>query len=230
MGEDGRKMSKRFGNVVNPDEIVKTYGADTMRIYEMFMGPFDQQIAWSTSSMVGSRRFIERVWKLSEKVAVSENTQDSSVLRTLHKAIKKVTDDIQGLRFNTAISTLMIAVNELEKAPQISREQFETLLKLLAPFAPHVVDELWTSLGNKGSIHISAWPIYNAELTIDSTTIIMVQVNGKVRGSLEISPEMPENDLKTRVLELPEIKKWTDGKEVKKVIVIKGKMVSIVTS
>jgi len=260
MGEDGRKMSKRFGNVVNPDDVVKTYGADTMRIYEMFMGPFDQQISWNTSSMVGSRRFIERVWKLSEKVSVSPDVRISSrparlasltlrsdnsrsfenstlgdtknniVLRVLHKAIKKVSDDIEALRFNTAISTLMITVNELEKAMTIAREDFEILLKLLAPFAPHVTEELWSNLGNKKSVHISPWPVFDPRLALDSTVTVGVQVNGKVRATLNISLEISENELKAQVQALPEIQKWLIGKEIRKIIVIKGKIVSIVTN
>jgi len=238
MGEDGRKMSKRFGNVVNPDDVVKVYGADTLRMYEMFMGPFDQQIAWSTDNMIGTRRFIERVWKMSGTVGknpTEENLQNSDCI--IHKTIKKVTDDITSLHLNTAISSLMIAVNELEKTG-VNREQFEIILKLLAPFAPHMTEELWTSFGNKKSIHISSWPVYKPELAVEKTITIAVQVNGKVRGSFEIdadiangtktSAEAAEKAMKEAATTLPEIKKWIEGKEIKKVIVIKGKLVSIV--
>ncbi len=246
MGEDGRKMSKRFGNVVNPDDVVKTYGADSMRVYEMFMGPFDQQISWSTASIIGARRFIERVWKLMDKVEMrsaevsrgrelglakrSQTDERLAALRVLHKAIKKVTNDIEALRFNTAISTLMITVNEIEKVPTLTREDFETLLKLLAPFAPHVADELWSNLGNKKSVHISSWPVFDPKTAEDSTTTIGVQVNGKVRATLKIGLEISENEIKTQVQALPEVKKWLTGKEVKKIIVIKGKIISIVTN
>ncbi|HTK33301.1 MAG TPA: alpha/beta fold hydrolase [Candidatus Paceibacterota bacterium] len=255
MGEDGRKMSKRFGNVVNPDDIIKAYGADTMRLYEMFMGPFDQQIAWSTSSMVGVRRFIEKVWRLQEKVidlktkstklpkdrVVSERSdsgasyaglEEDSVLgasnRILHKTIKKVTSDINTMSFNTAVSTLMIAVNELEKTESISRAQFELLLKLIAPFAPHVAEELWYSMGNKTSVHITTWPVYDESLIVETEANIIVQVNGKVRASFKADINMGEGELEMRAKEIPEIKKWIEGKEVKKVIVVKGKLVSIV--
>ena len=212
--------------------MVKTYGADTMRVYEMFMGPFDQQIAWSTQSMIGARRFIERVWKLQERVVIGgiQVTDSSSLNRIIHKTIKKVTDDILGLRFNTAISTLMIAVNELEKSSGITRSQFEMFLKLLAPFAPHVTDELWTSLGNKRSIHMSSWPEFDSKLAEDSRVTIAVQINGKTRGSFESATDALESDVRATALALPEVIKWTQGKEIKKVIVIKGKIVSIVTN
>jgi len=234
MGEDGRKMSKRFGNVVNPDDIVKIFGADTLRVYEMFMGPFDQAIPWSTESIVGSRRFIERVWRLQEKVDkkvvnIEESPKEYSAAgRILHKTIKKVTEDIAAMRFNTAISSLMIALNEIEKAPEVSRAQFESYLKLLAPFAPHVTEELWTSLGNKKSIHVSEWPKYDPKLVVDDGTTIVVQVNGKMRGSFTAPIGESDDSLKAKALALPEAKKWLEGKEVKKVIVVKGKLVSIV--
>jgi leucyl-tRNA synthetase len=226
MGEDGRKMSKRFGNVVNPDDIVKKYGADTLRLYEMFMGPFDQQIAWSTSGMVGSRRFIERVWNMGHKVA--ENKLQVGTGRNMQKAIKKVTEDIEGLRFNTAVSTLMIALNELEKQTEVTRGDYEALLKLLAPFAPHVVDELWMMVGNKGSIHTSPWPTYDAKLAIDEEATIMVQVNGKVRGSFSVARNTPKEELEKRAREVPGIDKWIGGQAVGKIVVVPNKLVNFV--
>jgi len=230
MGEDGRKMGKRYGNVVNPDDIVLTYGADTLRLYEMFMGPFDQQIAWSTSSMVGSRRFVEKVWKLREKIDENGETSvvHSSITKSIHKAIKKVTDDIQGLRFNTAISALMIAVNEIDTHSSITREQYEFILKLLAPFAPHASEELWMSLGNKKSIHISAWPIYDPAQVVDTEMTIIVQVNGKVRGSFVAATDSSTTDLENKAKNLPETLKWIEGKKVVKVIVVPKRLVNIV--
>ncbi len=240
MGEDGRKMSKRFGNVVDPVDVVNIYGADTLRIYEMFMGPFDQQISWSTDGMIGSRRFVERVWRLADKLVTNdtdtgispENYAKSE--KIIHKAIKKVSDDIASIHFNTAISTLMITVNELEKTG-INKEQFESLIKLLAPFAPHMTEELWSGLGNKRSIHLESWPIYKAELAVDSTVTIAVQVNGKIRGSFEIDivtanigDEKAKKSMEESAKNIPEVKKWIDGKEVKKIIVVKCKLVSIV--
>ena len=240
MGEDGRKMSKRFGNVVNPDEIIKNYGADSLRLYEMFMGPFDQQISWSTTNMVGVRRFIEKVWRMGDKCSMindqgsSESQSASLINKILHKAIKKVTADIQILGFNTAISTLMITVNDIEKElanpeSKILKSQFEILLKLLAPFAPHVTEELWYSLGNKKSIHVSDWPVCDEKLLVDDEVNIMVQVNGKVRSSFKVQKDQTEAALEAQAKEIPDVKKWLEGKEIKKVIVIKNKLVSIVT-
>jgi leucyl-tRNA synthetase len=234
MGEDGRKMSKRFGNVVNPDDVVKTYGADTLRIYEMFMGPFEQQISWSTESMIGSRRFIERVWKMSSNINSKNAQNDISDIgktadRFIHKAIKKVTEDISKLSFNTAISALMITVNELEKI-EIRKDQFESFLKLLAPFAPHMTEELWVYLGNKNSIHLNSWPTFDANLATDSVVKIAVQVNGKIRATFEIDSQQSKDDeiLKITAMALPEVKKWIENQTIKKTIVIKGKLVSIV--
>ncbi len=254
MGEDDRKMSKRFGNVVNPDDIVARFGADTLRVYEMFMGPFDQQIAWSTDSMVGSRRFIEKVWKLMEKVISDEvhpgtlsapadaaarspspsfspkvpPESSSDVTKILHRAVKKVTEDIEGLKFNTAISSLMITVNEMEKAESVSREQFELLLKILAPFAPHITDELWSQLGNEKSIHISEWPKYDPAMIVETEVRIIVQINGKVRGSFMATKDAEQKFIEETAKSLPEVKKWLDGKEIKKVVVVPNRLVSIV--
>lgn len=234
MAEDGRKMSKRFGNVVNPDEIVRIYGADTLRLYEMFMGPFDQAISWSTDSMVGSRRFIERVWKMGHKVLTQPLSQkDGSTLtpsaRTaLHKAIKKVGEDIEDFRFNTAISTLMITLNELEKEAIVSRSDFEVFLKLAAPFIPHVAEELWNELGNKKSIHLSEWPTHNPEYLVEAEIKIVVQINGKVRATFTTEKGTSDETLQETALNLPETKKWLNGGTPKKVIIIKEKLVNIV--
>ncbi len=228
MAEDGRKMSKRFGNVVNPDDIVKQFGADTLRIYEMFMGPFDQAISWSTNSMVGARRFIERVWKLVEKP--SEKGSSAATDRIIHKAIKKVTEDIASMRFNTAISTLMIALNELEKQEAIGRSTYEAYLKLLAPFAPHVVEELWSTLGNKKSIHLSEWPTYDPELIAETESTIVIQVNGKTRGAFQAPAEAGKDELERLARSAPEAQKWIEGKKVDRVIVIPSKLVNIVVS
>jgi len=229
MGEDGRKMSKRFGNVVNPDDVVKNYGADSMRLYEMFMGPFDQQIAWSTSSISGVRRFIEKVWRLEGKVK-RQKAKVKSTEVIIHKMIKKVTEDIEAMRFNTAISAMMIAVNELEKVESIDRKQYEIILQLLAPFAPHFTEELWNNLGNKKSIHIAPWPKFDSSLIIDDEVTIMVQVNGKVRGSFLIFANTEDAILEDKAKNLDEVKKWLDGKKVVKVIVVPKRLVNIVVA
>ena len=234
MGEDGRKMSKRFGNVVNPDDIVATYGADTLRLYEMFMGPFDQQIAWSTSSMVGTRRFIEKVWKLRDRVDMRV-AEYPSCSKFVHKAVKKVTEDIADMRFNTAISSLMIAVNDIEKALEspeamIGKVQYEMILKILAPFAPHVTEELWYSLGNKKSIHTAEWPSHDPKQVEDTEATIVVQVNGKVRGSFVSVVNSAKDILEEKAQNIPEVGKWIEGKKIIKIIVIPNRLVNIVVA
>lgn len=229
LAEDGRKMSKRWGNVVNPDDVVAAYGADTMRLYEMFMGPFTQAISWNTASMIGSRRFLERVWKLSEKVDAKAKPEKGSSLDSLmHYTIQKVTEDIGSMKYNTAISQMMILMNEFDKTQAISKIQYEQLLKLLAPFAPHITEELWSLLGHTQSIHVEKWPIFDADRIITKEYTIAVQVNGKVRAEMQISAEMEEDEVKTKALQLPEVLKWVEGKEVRRVIVVKGRLVNIV--
>lgn len=225
LAENGEKMSKSRGNVVNPDSLVRTVGADTLRIHEMFMGPFDQAIAWDTNTIAGSRRFIERVWKLQDKVGKVENEK---INVQVNKTIKKVGEDIEAMRFNTAISSMMILLNEFEKEEIISKGNYEALLKLLAPFAPHVSEELWSILKNKKSIHISDWPKYNESKLVDQNAKIIIQINGKIRGTIESDINASESDIKSKVLELPDIKKWVNGLEIKKVIYIKGKLINLV--
>ena len=224
MAEDGRKMSKRWGNVVNPDDVIAEHGADTLRLYEMFMGPFSQSVAWSTESIIGPRRFLERVWRLQEKIAPEGN---QSLEMILHKTIQKVSEDIESFSFNTAISTLMILLNEMEKV-SISRKQYEVLLFLLAPFAPHLTEELWQLGGNTSSIHVSSWPIFDATKVIATEITIAIQVNGKVRDEVVVGKDTTENEIKEIVQARETIKKWTEGKTVKKIILVPGRLVNIV--
>ncbi len=182
LAEDGRKMSKRWGNVVNPDDIVHQFGADSLRVYEMFMGPFANAVAWSTNGLVGARRFIDRVWRL--RTRIEDTTDDNELL--IHQTIKKIGDDILAFKFNTAISQLMICLNGLEASKTVSRSTYELFLKLLAPFAPHVTEELWHRMGNKGSVHLEMWPNFDpSKLDSDSVTIA-VQVSGKTRGTVSV--------------------------------------------
>jgi leucyl-tRNA synthetase len=226
LAENGEKMSKSKGNVINPDDIIKVVGADTLRIYEMFMGPFDQAIAWDTNNIAGARRFIEKVWRLQEYIQGGEIEKKIDAL--VHKTIKKVSDDIEDMKFNTAISSMMILVNEFEKEKKINKEHYEILLKLIAPFAPHVSEELWTILKNKKSIHDSDWPKFDeTKLTTDNVSI-MIQINGKVRGMIEANREATEEYIKAEITKLPEINKWLVDKGIKKVIYIKGKLINIV--
>lgn len=228
LAEGGAKMSKSVGNVINPDDIVKVVGADALRIYQMFMGPFDQAIAWDQNGIVGTRRFIERVWKLKEKIGDPTIEQVRKIENLIHKTIKKTSDDIEQMKFNTYISSLMIAVNEMEKETVISQESYATLLKLLSPCAPHVTEELWSQMGMKGSVHQALWPIFDPTKVQEASFSIVVQVNGKLRAEFSVASGATDEEIKSTALALPEIGKWLGGKEPKKVIVVKGKLVSIV--
>lgn len=228
LAEDGRKMSKRYGNVINPDDVVATYGADTFRIYEMFMGPFTQASAWDTKSIMGSRRFIERIWRLAEKISAKAPSSDKKFETLLHSTIKKVTQDIETFSFNTAISSLMILSRELEEKTEIAMSDFMAFLQLLAPFAPHIADELWTTLGGKKSVHVSSWPTFDEAKIVTDTVTIVVQINGKVRDEFEITSETTEEQVKDLALSRDNTKKWLNGANPKKIIYIKNKLVSIV--
>ena len=226
LGEGGVKMSKSIGNVINPDDIIKIYGADTLRIYEMFMGPFEDAVAWSTESIIGSRRFIEKIWRISEKKPIV-NSEDN-LKKLLHKTIKKVTEDIENMRFNTAISSMMILANEMEKALWLSVKDYKLFLKILAPFVPHITEELWATLGEKKSIHISSWPKWDENLIKEEEVKIGIQVNGKVRGEMMISRDEKEESIKSRATEIESVKKHCEGKEIRKIIYVKNRLVNIV--
>ncbi|MCU0660664.1 MAG: class I tRNA ligase family protein [Candidatus Pacebacteria bacterium] len=230
LASDGRKMSKRWGNVINPDDIVKNYGADTLRVYEMFMGPFDQSIAWNTDSIMGARRFIEKVWRLQYNVSKNkkQKTKNTELEKLLHKTIKKVTEDIETMQFNTAISSMMIVVNEMEKADEVTVSDFKLCIQLLAPFAPHVTEAIWSNLGNKKSIHISEWPTFDKKKIVDTVFTLVVQINGKVRAEMTVSIDATEEEVKQLVFADPRIEQWTKGKEVQKTFYVKGKLLSIV--
>jgi leucyl-tRNA synthetase len=234
LAEDGRKMSKRWGNVVNPDDIVSEFGADAMRLYEMFMGPFSQLIAWNTDGVVGTRRFLDKVWKLREKLITDNNEQLTEsgrrkVIDTLlHRTIAKVTDDIEGFRFNTAVSTLMELANTLGKESSITRPQYETFLILLSPFAPHIAEELWERIGNTESIFLSSWPEADPSLLVADTVTIVIQVNGKLRDSFEVPADISEEALKAKALESEKVKPYLDGTEPKRVIVVPSRLVNVV--
>lgn len=228
MGEDGRKMSKRWGNVVNPDEMVEAYGADALRVYEMFIGPFTQTAAFKVSGVAGAESFLRRVWRLQEKV--SDITDEKSVLSLTHKTIKKVGEDIDSLRFNTAISSLMILTNTYSDQEAISNEMYETLLQLLSPFAPHMTEELWHrhNRSEDDSIFQSEWPRYKSELLQDEIVTLAIQINGKVRDTFTIEADASEEVIKEQVIVREKIKPWLEGKEIEKVVVVKGRIVNIV--
>jgi len=229
LGEGGEKMSKSRGNVVNPDEMVEKYGADAFRVYEMFMGPFDQAIPWDTKGLVGCQRFLEKVWQLGSKTSKTGKTSKTSALeRLLHKTIKKVTEDVEVMKFNTAIAALMTFVNEMSKSNQLQATSYKFLVQLLAPFAPHLTEELWCALGNKESVHLTKWPQYDKNLVRDEEIDFPVQINGKLRDTLRLPVDISEDGARTAALQSEKIKKWLEGKEIKKVIFVKGKLINIV--
>lgn len=229
--QDGRKMSKRYGNVINPDDIVKTWGADTLRIYEMFMGPFANSIAWNTDSMIGSRRFLEKVWRLKDRIKneqLKTNDKNENLEIIFNKTIKKVGEDIENFNFNTAISSMMIFVNELEKQEYISRELFETVLKLISPFAPHISEELWFLLGHDKSIYFEKWPNYDEQKIVSTTTTIIIQIGGKIRASVSFSKGLGEKQIRDTVESMAEVKKWLNNKTIKRVVFVPDRLINFV--
>jgi leucyl-tRNA synthetase len=220
-------MSKRFGNVVNPDDIVAIYGADTLRVYEMFMGPFEQSVGWSTKNIEGSARFVERVWKLQSKV-VSKDIENESIVVSLHKTIKKVSEDIEQFKFNTAISAMMIFINDVDSVGEITNESYLTLLKLLSPFAPHMTEELWYEMGNTVSIHTSSWPEYDDSKMQASEVTIALQIAGKMRGTFVAKAGISQEEAILQAKLTEGYKKYVGDVAPKKVIFIKDKIINIV--
>lgn len=227
LGPDGNKMSKSKGNVIDPDEIVERLGADTVRMYLAFMGPYGVTVnyPWDPNGVVGIRRFLERVFKLSKKELVSSDSNSNLI----HKTIKKVTDYILDYKFNTAISALMICLNEFEKEGKVSISDFKTFVRLLAPFAPHLSEETWSNLGEQNSIHLESWPLYDNEKTIDDEITISVQINGKLRDTFVVRLDAPEEEIKNIALSRDSVIKWLGGVEnIKKVVFIKNKTINFV--
>lgn len=226
---DGRKMSKRWGNVINPDDMIAEFGADAFRLYELFMGPFTQSIAWNTDGVVGTRRFLEKVWKLQGKVSNTESrTLDRSLETLLHKTIKSVTEDIQGFKFNTAVSSLMILVNALEKEPEIQNSVFKVLLLLLSPFAPHIAEELWSQAGERRSLFLAKWPKWDKKKIVAETVNIAVSVNGKVRTVLTVEASSNEESVQALALLDERVKTHIAGKSIRKTIFVPDRILNIV--
>lgn len=233
LGSDSRKMSKRWGNVVNPDDIVNTYGADTLRVYEMFMGPFDQMLPWSTESIIGSRRFLEKVWRTGHKVIeLNSKETEKEVEMILHKTIKKVTLDIENFAFNTAISSMMIFINEIDRLLSsnkfITVDDFNKFVKIISPFAPHMAEEIWEKTGQKESIVIASWPRWEEEKIVEDSLLMVVQVNGKVRSEIKVPSDENEDNIKKIALKDENVMKWIEGKEIKRFIIVKGRLINIV--
>ena len=233
LGENNEKMSKSKGNVVNPDDIVESHGADTLRLYEMFMGPLDAAIAWSTEGLDGSRRFLDRVWRLfvtpehtlAEKV-VAEN--DGKLDKVYNETVKKVTEDYEKLSFNTAIAQMMIFINESYKATSIPREYVEGFVKLLNPIAPHMTEEIWSVLGHEETMTYEAWPTYDEAKLVSDTITIIAQVNGKLRGRIEVPATISKEEMQEVAMANENVQNFISGKEIVKVIAVPGKLVNIV--
>jgi leucyl-tRNA synthetase len=266
LAEDGRKMSKSLGNVINPDDIVERFGADCLRMYEMFMGPLEDAKPWNTNSIVGIYRFLERTYNyvfggfahspfyngkvLKQWISGELQVNTSHDLKALiHKTIKKVENDIENLKFNTAISQLMILRNEFcsvgepesiplpspgrsitwyEKSQMIEKSDFEKFLIILSPFAPHLAEELWEKLGHKKSIFYEKWPEYDEELIKEENFELVIQINGRVRDKIQAAVDILENEAQKLALSSEQVKKWTENKEIKKVVFVKNRLINFI--
>jgi len=236
LGEDNQKMSKSRGNVINPDDIIKEYGADSLRLYEMFMGPLEVSKPWNMAGVTGVSRFLERLWAIAIKIEESETNNEGAasgtdtelLTRLLHKTIKKVTDDTASLNFNTAISAMMIYSAELAKLKEIDRAMWEPLVIMASAYAPHLGEELWEKLGHKESVSKCRWPSYNDALTHDDEVTVVIQVNGKIRDKFTTAAGTEKNELEKTALALPGIQKWLEGQTVIKTIIVPDKLVNIV--
>ncbi|MBC2941397.1 leucine--tRNA ligase [Staphylococcus epidermidis] len=233
LGEGNEKMSKSKGNVINPDDIVASHGADTLRLYEMFMGPLDATIAWSEKGLDGSRRFLDRVWRLiiTDENSINKKIVDSnnhSLDKVYNQTVKKVTEDFDTLSFNTAISQLMVFINECYKTNEVYKPYIEGFVKMLSPIAPHIGEELWDRLGHENTITYQPWPTFDESLLVDDEVEIVVQVNGKVRAKINIPKDLSKEEMQDLALSNDNVKMSIEGKEVKKVIAVPQKLVNIV--
>jgi leucyl-tRNA synthetase len=236
LGMNNEKMSKSRGNVINPDDIVNEFGADTLRIYEMFMGPLEATKPWNTNGVEGVYRFLSRVWRLfvddsgNLNGKIQDVTGDDAFRRTWHKSLKKVGEDYEVLRFNTAISQMMIFVNDAYKTETLPKQAMVHFVQMLSPIAPHIAEELWEKLGFTGSVSYVAWPQYDVSLTVDSEVEIVVQVSGKIADRLNIPADLDEAGMEALALESEKVKELIAGKTIRKIIAVKGKLVNIVAN
>ncbi|CAM3982445.1 leucine--tRNA ligase [Alkalicoccus chagannorensis] len=235
LGENNEKMSKSKGNVVNPDDIMTSHGADTLRLYEMFMGPLDAAIAWSSNGLDGARRFLDRVYRLfvedgSLTSRASDHQSSDEMTRVYHQTVQKVTENFEDMRFNTGISQLMVFINEAYKQEKVSISHLEGFLKMLSPVAPHLSEELWSLLGHEETITYATWPVYDESWLVEDEIEIVLQVNGKVRSKLQVAKEATKDDLEHAAFADEKIKAETEGKTIRKVIAVPGKLVNIVAT
>ena len=228
LGEGGEKMSKSRGNVINPDDVVEKYGADVFRLYEMFIGPFDQAASWDTKGIVGIDRFLKKVWRMFTESDIKDVEMDKELLRILHSTIKKVSEDIETLDLNTAISQMMVFTNEFSKRGEIPKQVAESFVKILYPFAPHLCEELWEIIGHTNTITFEQWPTYDQNLIVEEMVTIAVQVNGKLRGNFQIEIDSNDNEIKKAAMEIENVKRHIGNREMIKIIIIKNKLVNFV--
>jgi leucyl-tRNA synthetase len=228
LGPDGNKMSKSHGNVVDPDEYVKNLGADTVRMYLAFIGPYNEIGAypWNPDSIIGVRRFLERIVKLSKKIGGAALSPEAA--HVLHRTVKKVGEEIESYKFNTAVSALMICLNTLEKEGEVSSQAFELLVRVLAPFAPFLTEELWEGLGHTTSVHEESWPAYNEQYLVENEIYVIMQVNGKVRGKITAAPGVSQEDVLALIYKDEKLLAYLEGKTPKKVVFVPDRLISIV--
>ncbi|WP_425448202.1 leucine--tRNA ligase [Dethiothermospora halolimnae] len=227
LGENNEKMSKSRGNVVNPDEIIEEFGADTLRVYEMFIGDFEKSVPWSNNGVKGCRRFLDRVWRLQDILEDGDN-YSKELESNMHKTIKKVTEDYESLKFNTAIAALMSLINDFNSNKKVNKAEMKTFLILLNPVAPHITEEMWTLLGYQGMLNEANWPEFDEDKTVDDEIEMAVQVNGKVRGKIIIPVDADKNIANEKAMADDNIKKFIEGKNIVKEIFIPGKIYNIV--
>jgi len=229
LAADGKKMSKSLGNVINPDEVVKKYGADTIRLYEMFIGPYEEAINWSTESLEGCYRFLKRAWNIFGVANKIGKTTTKELVQKINYTIRKINDDLENMKFNTAVSTMMEFLNTWgEKENILSKKDAESFLKILAPFCPHITEELWSKLGHKTSIFKEKWPKYDEKLIKKETIELVIQINGKVRDKIEVNAEISKEEAEKLALNSEKIKNWLNNQKPKVVIFVKGKLINIV--
>ena len=232
LGQGGIKMSKSKGNVINPNEVLKAYGADAMRVYEMFMGPFEQMIPWDTKGIKGIQRFLDKVWNICSEFFIRKEKKNKSSVeleKMLHRTIKKVSENIESLKFNTAVSSLMEFSNAWQhNISDLSEKDFKSFLKILTPFAPHIAEEAWNKGGYKGSIHRQKWPEYNLEMAKEKVLTLIVQINGKVRAKIEIDEDVSKEEAEKMALSQEKIIRYINKREIKKIIFVSGKLINFV--
>ena len=228
LGSNGEKMSKSKGNVVNPDEMVNNYGADSLRLYEMFMGPIDAAKPWDPNGIDGAKKFLERIWRLYTEEDKIKDEENKNLEKVYHQTVKKVTEDYETMNFNTAISSMMVFINAVYKENIFPKEYALNFLKLLNPIAPHITEELWQRLGNNDTITYATWPSFDENKMVDEEFEMVVQVNGKVRGKIVVSTETSKEEMEKLALDISNVKNYIDGKEIVKIVTIPKKLVSIV--